>query len=61
MTRNKLNTVRVVNSMAHTVFVYGTLLSEEIVQILLNRNPESYKGEPHVALSCRKPFFLIEL
>ena len=47
VTRNKLNTARVV-SMAHTVFVYGTLLSEEIVQILLARNPESYKGEvPH--------------
>lgn len=28
--------------MAHTVFVYGTLLSEEIVKILLNRNPESH-------------------
>ena len=31
--------------MAHTVFVYGTLLSEEIVKILLNRNPESYAGK----------------
>lgn len=40
--RTKLNT-RVV-FMAHTVFVYGTLLSEEIVEILLNRNPESHKG-----------------
>ena len=31
--------------MAHTVFVYGTLLAEEIVQILLNRVPESHAGE----------------
>lgn len=28
--------------MAHTVFVYGTLLAEEIVHILLNRVPESH-------------------
>ena len=45
--RNRLNTARVVVTMAHTVFVYGTLLSEEIVKILLNRNPESYAGEKH--------------
>lgn len=30
--------------MAHTVFVYGTLLSKEIVNILLNRNPEAYEA-----------------
>ncbi|DBB07818.1 TPA: hypothetical protein ACH3X3_009227 [Trebouxia sp. C0006] len=33
---------RELSKMAHTVFVYGTLLSEEIVKILLNRNPESH-------------------
>lgn len=36
---------RKLSKMAHTVFVYGTLLSEEIVKILLNRNPESHAGE----------------
>ena len=47
--------------MAHTVFVYGTLQSEEIVQILLNRNPESYKGEAPHRLELQKwSFFLIE-
>ena len=35
---------RKLSTMAHTVFVYGTLLSEEIVRILLNRNPESHAG-----------------
>lgn len=29
---------------AHTIFVYGTLLSEEIVRILLHRYPEVHKG-----------------
>ncbi|KAL3139670.1 hypothetical protein ABBQ38_003985 [Trebouxia sp. C0009 RCD-2024] len=42
LSRNKLNTARVIVRMAHTVFVYGTLLSEEIVKILLRRNPDSY-------------------
>ena len=42
--------------MAHTVFVYGTLLSEEIVQILLNRNPESYKGEAPLRFELQKAF-----
>ncbi len=37
---------RELSKMAHTVFVYGTLLSEEIVKILLNRNPESHPGRP---------------
>ena len=36
--------------MTHTVFVYGTLLSEEIVKILLNRNPESHAGMLSVLL-----------
>ncbi|KAL3154433.1 hypothetical protein ABBQ32_013904 [Trebouxia sp. C0010 RCD-2024] len=42
LTRNELNTARVAVTMAHTVFVYGTLLSDEIVKILLRRSPESY-------------------
>lgn len=56
VTRNKLDTERVVVSMAHTVFVYGTLLSEEIVQILLNRNPVSYKGEASHRFQLQKVF-----
>ena len=47
---------RVVISMAHTVFVYGTLLSEEIVQILLNRNPESHKGGASNLFDQQKAF-----
>lgn len=47
LSRNKLNTARVIVRMAHTVFVYGTLLSEEIVKILLRRNPDSYAGEAY--------------
>ena len=38
---------------AHTVFVYGTLLSEEIVQILLKRYPEVHKGLVSVWHSAR--------
>ena len=41
--------------MAHTVFVYGTLLSEEIVKILLNRNPESYAGATLLQYSIEHP------
>ena len=55
VSRSKFN-ARVVVSMAHTVFVYGTLLSEEIVQILLNRNPESHKGGASNLVDQQKGF-----
>ena len=55
LARHKPNTVRVV-AMAHTVFVYGTLLSEEIVQILLSRTPDSYKGEALQRSELQKAF-----
>ena len=46
LTCGRQSAKRKLSKMAHTVFVYGTLLSEEIVKILLNRNPESYPGRP---------------
>ena len=33
-----------IDTKAHTIFVYGTLLSEEIVRILLKRYPEVREG-----------------
>ena len=54
--RHKFNRGKVAVRMAHTVFVYGTLLSEEIVKILLNRNPESYAGRASGVLA-RSRFF----
>ena len=48
---HKRRNCKVATRMAHTVFVYGTLLSEEIVKILLNRNPESHAGTPRL-LCC---------
>ena len=58
LSRKKLDCAKFDITMAHTIFVYGTLLSEEIVKILLNRNPESHAGEASLRFGSTEFSFL---